>query len=1321
MARTRSADTSAQPLEARNGLDAIARVERAICGGALTREQAVAEGLALAGTRAASLVPGSAASAPGGAELPGASCVHHLTGPAGERCVGGFELAAESLQQAIDHSLVAHILSLRLGRAGSCSLDASIAERLGLVRLPTPEIIHALLELDPGEAEPRASAERIVELARSAFQTVSRFTARPAHLVDVAGEPAAEVALVATGAEAALAREVAHGLRESGVAAAVVCPALVRPFPADVVLEALRGVRIVFAVGAAARHETLLACVRRAADRKAEVHAFSEVGGDALLERVLDCLPDAARAETRHASATVQPSRRLVLVPAGPWGDETARRMAAAVAHLGPLAIGPSTERRAGATLLAWEPQALSDDGGDILLAADPGLLEASGCLSLVRPGSAVVIASPTGSAQAVAGAIRPDARNALRELDLRVHHVSLTEPPVATAGRAPTPEDASFLLAGAGIAVGWDAAGRSGSEAARAAARALEETGRDDAARWVRAGAEGVRSLPPSALDPALHVEEVDFRPATTLPRMPETSADEAERKSWEEPIRRFHRDGSATSFTPQIPLRPAVLGSLAESLRGRSPHPFVLTRCDDASRPISARGLDDLLAEATTALQAGGRSARTLTDNLERLAALCARRLAEGPPACDLESLLRAAGGQLATQLELPEEEEQTLREDLSALAGFLPDEGLALGLDADTPLRVYLEVIDSVRAPLQRRFASELERLREGLGDLLQLDRMASREGRAPRAISAALGSAASRFLDPSALAQTLPEGSRAGDLGDERRRRVRTALEAIEQHLERDSTRPRVVFLQEPSLHRSVPSTDVRRHPDPLAASVGMFDGLSRSMARVFAAVRTARLELEGRYEPERHDAALADLDWEGFTENELLLLPIVAVLTTGRRLRERHQAGLSHLLRSGRPVHVIVLDEVGAADEAQDLSRFHVDLGYLVVAHREAFAMGSTLARPDAGVAGLLEMARVRGPAVALFPLPAREPARLRPLLAEAALQGRACLDFRYAPEAGPSWADRFDLEDNPSPERAWPQHRIVCLEGESERTLELSFTFADAVALEPAYVEHFWVVPPSAWSDGQVPLAEYLEAFDPGTPVPAVPFVWVLDDAGTLQRAIVTRELAFATRDRLRGWRVLQELAGYENVFAERAAAAARDRTLAEADERRALALHEHAEELERVRSGAARESMERLAAALLGADGIATSAAATAAAPASPAQSTPASAPTAQAPAAPAVDVEVDDDEDEPLSFDEPWIDTPLCTTCNECTQLNPRMFQYNAEKQAFIADPAAGTFAELVKAAELCPARCIHPGKPRGDDSSATPALIERASAFH
>ena len=39
----------------------------------------------------------------------------------------------------------------------------------------------------------------------------------------------------------------------------------------------------------------------------------------------------------------------------------------------------------------------------------------------------------------------------------------------------------------------------------------------------------------------------------------------------------------------------------------------------------------------------------------------------------------------------------------------------------------------------------------------------------------------------------------------------------------------------------------------------------------------------------------------------------------------------------------------------------------------------------------------------------------------------------------------------------------------------------------------------------------------------------------------------------------------------------------------------------------------------------------------------------------------------------------------------------------------------------ALLVKAAELCPARCIHPGKPRAGDASATAEMIERAEPFN
>ncbi|MBZ0273642.1 ferredoxin, partial [bacterium] len=99
-----------------------------------------------------------------------------------------------------------------------------------------------------------------------------------------------------------------------------------------------------------------------------------------------------------------------------------------------------------------------------------------------------------------------------------------------------------------------------------------------------------------------------------------------------------------------------------------------------------------------------------------------------------------------------------------------------------------------------------------------------------------------------------------------------------------------------------------------------------------------------------------------------------------------------------------------------------------------------------------------------------------------------------------------------------------------------------------------------------------------------------------------------------------------------------------------------------------------------------------------------------PAIAESASAPAA----------EDE-VSFDEPYIDSFLCTSCNECIGINPQMFQYNGNKQAFLADASKGTFDELVRAAEKCPARCIHPAKPRAGDTTVNDDLLKRAAVYN
>ena len=80
----------------------------------------------------------------------------------------------------------------------------------------------------------------------------------------------------------------------------------------------------------------------------------------------------------------------------------------------------------------------------------------------------------------------------------------------------------------------------------------------------------------------------------------------------------------------------------------------------------------------------------------------------------------------------------------------------------------------------------------------------------------------------------------------------------------------------------------------------------------------------------------------------------------------------------------------------------------------------------------------------------------------------------------------------------------------------------------------------------------------------------------------------------------------------------------------------------------------------------------------------------------------------------------DDPYIETARCTSCNECTQINDKMFGYDANKQASIVNPDAGTYRQLVEAAENCQISIIHPGKPRNAKEPGLDELIKRAEPF-
>jgi ferredoxin len=113
---------------------------------------------------------------------------------------------------------------------------------------------------------------------------------------------------------------------------------------------------------------------------------------------------------------------------------------------------------------------------------------------------------------------------------------------------------------------------------------------------------------------------------------------------------------------------------------------------------------------------------------------------------------------------------------------------------------------------------------------------------------------------------------------------------------------------------------------------------------------------------------------------------------------------------------------------------------------------------------------------------------------------------------------------------------------------------------------------------------------------------------------------------------------------------------------------------------------------------------------------PAPVVSSTPAPAPVT-APATTAVAVAAPDDD---LAM-EPYIDSARCTTCNECINLNSRLFTYNAEKQATIKDAKGGSFQQLVLAAERCPVGAIHPGTPLNPKEKDLEKWTRRAQPFN
>ncbi|MHC5023586.1 MAG: ferredoxin [Planctomycetota bacterium] len=814
-------------------------------------------------------------------------------------------------------------------------------------------------------------------------------------------------------------------------------------------------------------------------------------------------------------------------------------------------------------------------------------------------------------------------------------------------------------------------------------------------------------------------------------LPRLPAPAPEAAAPAESDWPrVRRFHagHPGAGDELeTPDDGMLPALLHPYRDPRRVRHDYPLVLVPSGAEGDGPPALPLSDFLARLAATIAPAPDDARILKDNLARLERHVRAALADDVESAGVGPCLQRAAAAMEEALALRGDSARMLHEELARLLEQVPGGASLLVLDEQAPVRLFMHLARTRAAARRAALKKDASELGARLRDLLRLDDVKHAGTDQPEGMAATVGTAADHYLDPDALAKLLKRTRGSAPMDAARRDRIEHVLQIFKEFNPEDQ--PLVIVIHPGDAAIPVATPDLVSHPAAPAhvgrAATEVFDETAATFARLFGALRVARLELDDAYEPARHDMLQEVFDWRAFGRDELLDLPPVLALESAAHAGGAGMPELSRLLLSARPINVLIaVDPAANPGDPEDhdpLAGFRIELGYLGISHREAMVHQSSAARPRHLLDGF---ARSLDSACASMHVVASESARCAGppatwswLHEGAALEGRAHPFFHYNPELGQTWARRLDFADNPQPESDWPTYDMPCLDADGEQaTMTLSFTFADFALLEPAFRPHFRVVPGGLESDALVAITDYL-ARPAEESVDLVPYLWAVDDQDQLHRIVISRTLAFACGDRLAYWHTLQELAGVRNEYVREAVSREQGRLEAEFMARQQQVDEAHAAEVERVRTESARDAMRALARALLQSDSGAIAAAAAevrAVAPPPVTEAPPAPPEAAVAEPAP---VEAAPEPSEP---EEPWIESALCTSCNDCLDINPRLFVYNANKQAVISDPQAGTFDELVRAAEKCPARCIHPGTPMNPDEPNLEALIERARPF-
>ncbi len=499
----------------------------------------------------------------------------------------------------------------------------------------------------------------------------------------------------------------------------------------------------------------------------------------------------------------------------------------------------------------------------------------------------------------------------------------------------------------------------------------------------------------------------------------------------------------------------------------------------------------------------------------------------------------------------------------------------------------------------------------------------------------------------------------------------------------------------------------------------------FDPTVKAYAQFIAAQRIATLELKDDFVDDVHIDFYDNFTWHRLTSEEMQHFPQVIFIGETQGFLKHNLERFSKLLSLNKPIRLLALEKrlVNAPNPDvnwEDASHgYRQELAAIAIAHRSTHTFQCALNQPLDVYSGMKKCLEVDAPSIMHFLIPDTDEIKLAEVLKlTSAVEGRFFPSITYDLSKGNKWGSRFDISANPHPESNWPVYDFDFFDIDGEKkTQQLTFTYADYKATSKEKVEELMMIPESFKSDDLIHIVDFLN-----TPVEKltgkVPFIWLVNQDNCLKRAALPYMWVVSCQERLDNWNYIQELGGVNSYHVTEALDREKKKWEEEKSAEIKLLNAEAEKTVNTAKANAANEAMERLTNVLLGLDNLPVGAPVKTGQPVQQGGKPSATAkPAAEKKAKPAPK-KVEKVEEEQA---EAWLESFKCTTCNECTEKFPHIFEYNEDKQAFIKEGFKGKFSELVLAAEECPAACIHPGAPQNKKEKDVDEFIKRAAKFN